>query len=299
MFGTGDCCDYLQCGQCGCLQIAAVPANLDDYYPPEYYSFGSPRRENMFRRYLQRQRASHTLNGGNIIGKLMVAKYGVPETLEHMKRAGISREDSVLEIGSGSGDRLLALNDYGFTNLTGIDPYIKRSVELGDGVRLLKRELAGLETTFTFVMLHHAFEHMDQPASVMADIHRVLIPGGRALIRIPLALSLAHKNYGVSWVQLDAPRHLYLHTRASMEQLAKSAGLIVEDVVFDSTAFQFWGSEQYKRGIPLRDRRSYAMDPAGSVFSSAEIESFEREANRVNRTGEGDQACFYLRKPST
>ncbi len=146
-------------------------------------------------------------------------------------------------------------------------------------------------------MLHHTFEHMDQPHAVMSDFFRLLKPGKTALVRVPLVSSLAFRRYGADWVQLDAPRHLYLHTVDSMKRVAEKAGLETTDVVFDSTAFQFWGSEQYRSGIPLRDPRSYAMDPSKSPFTPADILEFEREAARLNESGEGDQACFYLRKP--
>jgi len=97
-------------------------------------------------------------------------------------------------------------------------------------------------------------------------------------------------------VQLDAPRHLFLHTLKSMEILAAGSGFKVRDVVFDSTDFQFWASEQYQRDIPLKDKRSYALDPANSLFSPSEILRFKETARELNRNGEGDSACFYLYK---
>jgi hypothetical protein len=44
-------------------------------------------------------------------------------------------------------------------------------------------------------------------------------------------------------VQLDCPRHLAIHTSRSMEQAAGLAGLTIAKTVYDSSAFQFWGSE--------------------------------------------------------
>ena len=130
----------------------------------------------------------------------------------------------------------------------------------------------------------------------MHHIVRLLKPEGVALVRIPVADSWAWRHYGADWVQLDPPRHLFLHTRRSMDLLAAAAGLKVERVVHDSTAFQFWGSEQYRRGIPLQDPRSYARNPRASAFSAGEIRTFEARAAELNACGEGDQACFYLRR---
>ncbi len=297
MFGTGDRFDYVECARCGCLQIVSVPDNLADYYPPEYYSFGPATRETGLKRYLQRKRADFVLGGRGVVGRLVAARYGIPETLINIRRSGLRRADSILEVGCGSGERLLAMNSYGFSDLTGIDPYVERSFNPVSGVRIVKQELSRHEGSYAFVMLHHTFEHMDQPHAVMSDFFRLLKPGKTALVRVPLVSSLAFRRYGADWVQLDAPRHLYLHTVDSMKRVAEKAGLETTDVVFDSTAFQFWGSEQYRSGIPLRDPRSYAMDPSKSPFTPADILEFEREAARLNESGEGDQACFYLRKP--
>lgn len=296
MFGTEDPFEYFQCGRCGCLQITRVPDNLGDYYPDEYYSFGAARRETGLRRWLQRRRAVWVLEGRGLVGRLVAARFGVPDTLEHVRRTGLAYADPVLEAGSGSGERLLALNAYGFSDLTGIDPYVEKSTDPAPGVRILKQELSEHDGSYALVMLHHAFEHMDHPRAVMKHIHRLLAPGGTALVRIPLASSAAFRTYGADWVQLDAPRHLYLHTADSMKIVADGAGMNITGVVYDSTAFQFWGSEQYRRGIPLRDPRSYATDPDNSVFSPAEIGEYERRAVRLNETGQGDQACFYLRR---
>jgi hypothetical protein len=87
-----------------------------------------------------------------------------------------------------------------------------------------------------------------------------------------------------------------VHTPESLEILADASGFEITNVVYDSTSFQFWGSEQYARGIPLRDERSYAQRATKSIFSPDEIEEFARWANELNEEGRGDQAIFYLQR---
>ena len=289
-----DAFEYLVCAGCGCVQIARVPDDLSRYYPPDYYSFAAPRRDGGFRALLQRCRAAHLLGRPNPVGWAVVRRYGVPPAIEYVRRAGIRRHHSVLDIGSGSGELLLALRSYGFTRLTGVDPYVEEDIDYGNGVRILRRELGAYDGRHDLVMLHHTFEHMDAPLAVLTRVRELLNPGGSVLVRIPVASSEAFETYGADWVQLDAPRHLYLHTRRSIDLLAREAGLEVNGVVYDSTAFQFWGSEQYRRDIPLRDPRSYRNDPAHSIFSPSDIEAFAARADRLNREERGDQACFYL-----
>jgi len=295
MFGTRDAFAYIQCAACGCVQIAGVPEDLGRYYPADYYSYAPPRREGRVRALLQRLRADHLLGRPNPVGWFITGRRGVPQAIAYVRRAPVGREHSILDVGCGTGELLLAMRSYGFRDLTGIDPFVERDVDYGNGVRVWKRELEDHEGRHDLVMLHHTFEHMESPQTVLARIRELLTPGGTVLLRMPVASSTAFARYRADWVQLDAPRHLYLHTPRSLSLLAQRAGLEVADVVYDSTAFQFWGSEQYRRDIPLRDPRSYLMNPAASPFTPAEIEAFAKRAHQLNEEGRGDQAAFYLR----
>jgi hypothetical protein len=104
----------------------------------------------------------------------------------------------------------------------------------------------------------------------------------------------AWREFGTDWVQLDAPRHLFLHTEKSIRILAQRTGFAVREITYDSSAFQFWGSEQYRQGIPLHDKRSYLVDRRRSPFTRREIAAFEKRATELNSRGDGDQGCFYL-----
>lgn len=149
---------------------------------------------------------------------------------------------------------------------------------------------------FDLIMFNHSFEHLPNPLSVLRDANRLVSLGGNVLIRIPIAGTYAWTTFRTDWVQLDAPRHLFLHTSKSMEILAAECGFEIEHIVHDSSAFQFWGSVQYQRGIALTDERSYGMNPKQSIFSRAEVDEFEKKALKLNELQDGDQACFYLRK---
>ena len=53
----------------------------------------------------------------------------------------------------------------------------------------------------------------------------------------------------VGVVQLDPPRYLTVFSREGMERLCADVGLTIERVQDDSTAFQFWASEQLLAGV--------------------------------------------------
>jgi 2-polyprenyl-3-methyl-5-hydroxy-6-metoxy-1,4-benzoquinol methylase len=180
-------------------------------------------------------------------------------------------------------------------NLTGIDPFLPADMET-NGIRLLKGDVFEVEGEFDVVMLHHAFEHMWEPERVLKQVNRILRPDGVVILRTPVSDGDAWKEYGVNWHQLDAPRHLIVHTVKSMTILAEAAGLTLSEIVYDSTLLQFIVSEEYLKGISQADSRSYTHNPFRSIFSLREIRSFRERARQLNETKRGDSACFYLRK---
>lgn len=119
---------------------------------------------------------------------------------------------------------------------------------------------------------------------------------GYLLCRIPIVDCHAWRTYGVNWFALDAPRHLHLHTERSMALLAREHGFAEPVVGYDSGAHQFWGSEQYQRGIHHRSPESHEENPRGSLFSRRQIREYERRSRQLNRKRDGDAACFYLQR---
>ena len=203
-------------------------------------------------------------------------------------------DDKILDVGSGAGELLIYLRTLGYRHLVGVDPYLTKDLTYPNGVVVYASEIGDVQGRFDFIMFHHSFEHISDPHTVFDALPGKLVSGGSVLIRIPVVPSEAWEEYGVDWVQLDAPRHLYLYSRKSLELLARAHGFKVTRVVFDSTAAQFWGSEQYRQDIPLLDPRSHRIDPDGSIFSITDMRSFEERAVRANIMETGDQACFLL-----
>jgi SAM-dependent methyltransferase len=207
----------------------------------------------------------------------------------------VRRDHTILDIGSGSGWLLREMWIAGFQHLQGVDPYIKEDVMCAPGVTVRKAEVQEIRGLFDCVMLHHVLEHLADPGAMLRRARDLLRPGATVLVRTPVAGTYAWRTYGTHWVQLDAPRHLAIQSERSMRVLAERAGLSVGKVLYDSTAFQFWGSEQNRRGIPLMDPKSVHRKPPGTV-SRGDLRRFSARAAELNRDGDGDQACFYLVK---
>lgn len=293
MFGTRETFIYSQCPECQSLQLDELltPSELAKHYPDDYYSL-LPRPRGVreaFAALIGRTISRHVLETPNIPGRLFTTVRRVPHILSIFKAAGVSLRSRILDVGCGSGYLLDNLHAMGFERLSGVDPYIKNDIRKPNGVVVRKAYVDAVEGEFDVIMMHHALEHVPEPRTTLAAIRSKLSSTGVCIVRTPTVSSDAFETYGKDWVQIDAPRHVAIPSRSGMATLARRCGLKVEKTIDDSQAFQFWGSEQYKRGIPLR-RNNLAAPP----FSASEMATFEARAQDANARSRGDQAAFIM-----
>ena len=297
MFGSRDKFIYFQCANCGCLQIKDIPEDISQYYPLNYYSFNISHNkfENPIKLLAKRLRNHYAIFNKGVIGKLIYG-YFPYDSLRSLSRIKLTKDPKILDVGCGSGNLLYALKKLGFKNLLGVDPYIEKDINYQNGLDILKKTVHEISGEYDLIMFHHSFEHISDPVETLCSVQKLSAPNGICLIRIPIIDSWAWENYGANWVQIDAPRHLFLHSRKSMDIIAQKAGFKIKEIICDSTEFQFWGSEQYKRDIPLNSENSYSVNPSKSIFSKREIRIFKEKAKKLNSESRGDQVAFYLKK---
>jgi len=293
MFGTKELFPYVQCPVCGCLQIKSIPSDMSRYYGAGYYS---REREAVPRivQYLFHQRDRYIFSGRGLIGRLGYLTFGkafANHSLNSLSKLNPGADTRILDVGCGDGKVLKMLRQMGFDRVHGIDPYNDKDVVYDRKLTIRKAALHETDGQWDVIMLHHVFEHLPDPQTTLSDIRRRLAPDGTCVVRIPVVSSHAWERYGVNWVQIDAPRHLFLHSMSSMTRLASEAGFDVADVVFDSNSFQFWGSELYTMDIPLKDAQAVVF----KLFSLKTLRGFAKQANALNAEGRGDQAIFYLK----
>jgi SAM-dependent methyltransferase len=296
MFALGERFDYALCAACGCLQIVEIPTDLSRYYGAGYYSFGPRATPGRVGEALSRARNRHLVGRTDPLGWVL-AKLRPFRALASLKPLQLAHDARIVDVGCGSGELLLALRSAGFTRLLGIDPFIERELDLGGGLRVLRAELGSLpNSSFDLVMFHHSLEHIGDEHAALQAAHGLLVPGGRCMVRIPTVSSYAWRHYGVDWCALDAPRHLVLHSTHSIRLLADRCGFRVTSISDDSTSFQFWGSEQYRRDIPLMRRGCNDIVPAPGAFLPSQLRDYVRLADQLNRQRDGDQIVVELQR---
>jgi SAM-dependent methyltransferase len=233
MFGSGERFDYAQCDACKCLQIIEIPDDISRHYPATYYSFGAGGTGRLAK-LKTALRARLAIDGPALF--FTGLDWWEKGSLKAVRDSKVGRSASILDLGCGDGELIRSLRAAGFENVLGADPFIEEDILLPNGVRVLKRRDNEMEGSFDLVMAHHSVEHMPDQLKAAQNLFRLTAPGGKCVVRIPTVDSWAWKKYGVNWVQLDAPRHLYLHSRNSIERLLEAAGFKMVRTVDDSHA---------------------------------------------------------------
>jgi hypothetical protein len=119
---------------------------------------------------------------------------------------------------------------------------------------------------------------------------------GHILVRIPTVSSIAYEEFKENWFQLDAPRHLYLHSHQSISITADAAGLSVDKLWCDSNEMQFIVSEQYRRGIAGNDPSCYLVNKKSKALKQQHINAMKVKSKKANGSLRGDQICIIMSK---
>ena len=175
--------------------------------------------------------------------------------------------------------------------MLGIDPYLTEYST--QNLTLKQTTICEVQGKYDLIMFHHSYEHMDSPYDIMKKVSELLKnKSSYCMICIPVSTSEAFEKYEKYWVQLDAPRHLFLHSPQSIKLLANEVEMEVVDVIYDSNSFQYWGSELYKKGIPGTERRNLlrVMD-----YAWKSLIKYSLKAQKANKEQKGDQAIFILK----
>src|ERR1035437_3289693 len=233
MFGLADQFVYWECEKCGCLQIEEYPSDLSLYYPENYYSFTKIDYNNYkFDGIKQMIKIKIILYNQLVFRNLLShfgKKIGIPCKDQYKSLAMVHAKPwhKILDIGCGNARFLCELYKMGFTKLTGADKFIQDNFTLFDKIKVWKKEIHDIDEKFDIITMNHVFEHMPSQHSTMNDVYNILKKNGKVILRIPVK-NEAWVRYKENWVQIDAPRHFYLHTIESIKLLAEQTGFTVE-----------------------------------------------------------------------
>ena len=230
--------DIFECNNCGLRFTSNAPdeESIGPYYQsPDYISHSNTRKGIINNLY-------HRVRSLTLASKLHLLE----------RETGL-KSGNHLDIGAGTGAFVQYMQKAGWQS-QGVEPDEKaRAHALSDhSTKLLPATaLASLPAeSFDAITLWHVLEHVHDLYPYLAQIKKVLKPGGRLFIAVPNYTSFDAQKYGVYWAAYDLPLHLYHFSPSSMRYLLDKSGFnlrTIRPMWFDSFYISLL-SEKYKTG---------------------------------------------------
>ncbi|MCW1970517.1 MAG: class I SAM-dependent methyltransferase [Anaerolineae bacterium] len=207
---SGETFDIKQCLACGVAWTALPITNFDlsYYYGPSYYGKQGKRFPALVEALVREFRLRR-----------------MRELLPFFEQPG-----RALDIGCGRALMLAALKERGWQCVgTEFDAELAKAAKNQYDIDVFTQptlaECKFPAAHFDLITLYHVFEHVSDPFATLAEIKRILKPGGICLIEVPNLSSWQAQMSQGHWFHLDTPRHLWHFSRETLTQLMQEYGL--------------------------------------------------------------------------
>jgi SAM-dependent methyltransferase len=148
----------------------------------------------------------------------------------------------VLDVGCATGNFLNMMSHFGAWERYGCDisaAGIQYACERY-GINATVGELVDVhyeDGFFDVVTMWDVLEHVHDPTATLAEVHRILKPGGLFLVRVPNVATWDAKLFGRFWVGYDAPRHLYIYSPPTLSRFLDNAGFRIRRMRSDTLGY--------------------------------------------------------------
>ena len=249
--GRKETYSVVRCAECGLAYLNPRPdaQELPSYYQVEYYQ-GTLRDAHWA---LEREDA----RGIRKVGIDLMLGRRTPPFVEGGR---------LLDVGCSEGSYLVAMRARGWeVHGVEMDAEAVRFAREHYGLDVRTGQAEGLlagfpDNHFDVVTLWHVLEHFSDPVRILADIGRILKPGGRLMIEVPNFQGFSRLVFRTYWAPLELPRHLYHFTPRTLAAMLAKTGYQGVEVRGAPAAVAATASLQLLRN-------QWAHDPGSSGLS--------------------------------
>lgn len=200
---------------------------------------------------------SHTNTSKGLVNKLYQAVRGYTMKVKRnliQKQTGLT-QGSLLDMGCGTGTFLHTMQKSGW-QVTGMEPDATARAagkkNYGLSIDSPEQFYHLPADSFDVITLWHVLEHVHDLHQYIAQLKKILKPGGRLFIAVPNYQAREQQVYKANWAAYDVPRHLYHFSPQAVRGLMQQHQLTVsayKPMWFDSFYIALLSS-RYKHGRP-------------------------------------------------
>jgi SAM-dependent methyltransferase len=230
---SGEMFTYIACRACGLERMLERPAAsaIGRYYPTSYGCYtGCPTGHQVslterlkalvYRTYYDPTRPPDPL--------LRVLLWPIRRRSVMAFRQPATRR--VFEFGAGRGGDLVTFRDAGW-QATGCEPSAQAcaaAASRGLSIQNCLAEEAEIPPGTSCVFMNNVFEHLYDPAAILAKVHTALTDDGVLVLIVPNHDCWTARVFGAAWPGYDAPRHIWGWTPSAITRVLARAGFEIE-----------------------------------------------------------------------
>jgi len=220
LFTTTQTFSCSECGSChmGMLNPTVI-GDTADFYPPNYLSDENEtaKPSNGKRFDLEKW---YRYNQYHFDFNLLFQAVGL----------SLATARSYLDIGCGSGERVLYASEMGCQDAQGIDKFDFAKTRPKENVRLIHGDILAYKPVhkIQIASLFHVLEHVENPREVLEHLQaNVIGKQGYMIAQVPNYGSWERRLFGSRWFSWDVPRHLWQFNAQSLKKIMEDAGFTV------------------------------------------------------------------------
>jgi SAM-dependent methyltransferase len=227
---------YVRCVSCGLAQMnpqpleAEIKRRYSQHCGKDYLAYELANEEAFFKLQLL---ALEDADFGEFEWELLSGrKKHIPKTISPgEERQAQSAKPRILDIGCATGNMLAFMRERGWETV-GVElsgPQAEYSIEKKalDVRSLPLEENQFPEAFFNAVLASHLIEHLNNPAALVREVHRILAPQGRFFVTTPNIAGFQARLFGSRWRSAIFD-HLYLFSVKTLSRLLEKKGFIIE-----------------------------------------------------------------------
>jgi len=243
----------VRCSNCNLIFTNPRPTQkeLNKYYPPSYYGEFGQRFNPIIEKAVQyfRKRLADKID-------------------ENFLQSG-----RILEIGSGRGTLLSEMSKKGWIAIgTEFSESLVEKTTNTFGVRVFQspnlNDCEFPDDYFDAVLCYHVLEHLPDPFSTLAEIHRIMRSQGLLIIAVPNIGGYTARISKNHWFGIDVPRHLFHFTQKTLKRALNIYGFEIisqSTLSMEQDVFGFAQSILNLIGFPNNIFYDFIRSPAGRM----------------------------------